>query len=192
MRRLGWKAKPRKIIDGSSGMLVLLLAILSAFALKTALCRADTDRSHHANHGYIQMEGDIPYPGVYPLCFGCKGPAEIIEKTGLFLHGHHSPNMPDIEIQSGMKITIQRDGKEWRFHNEEMSAFYKCTLGIPISLNQESEEGLTAIPGIGPQLAKTIALERDKRGGFQDLNELISIKGIGPGLLRKIGDYVAF
>lgn len=192
MRHLGWKANPRKIIDGSSGMLVLLLAILSAFALKTALCRADTDQFHHHNHGYIQMEGDIPFPGVYPLCFYCNRLGELYEKVGLSPNNLHSPNLPDMDIQSGMKITIHREGKEWRFQNEEMSAFYKFTLGIPISLNQESEEGLTAIPGIGPQLAKTIVLERDKRGGFQDLNELISIKGIGPKLLTKIGGYVAF
>jgi competence protein ComEA len=71
-----------------------------------------------------------------------------------------------------------------------MSAFYKITLGIPISLNKESETGLTAIPGIGPGLAKAIVRERSERGGFQHLRDVLSVKGIGPKLYEKIKPYV--
>jgi competence ComEA-like helix-hairpin-helix protein len=71
-----------------------------------------------------------------------------------------------------------------------MSAFYKITLGIPISLNNESLEGLTAIPGIGPRIASAIVRERAKREGFQQMDEMLSIPGIGPTLYRKAARYL--
>ena len=71
-----------------------------------------------------------------------------------------------------------------------MSAFYKFTLGIPLSLNEESEEGLTAIPGIGPGLAGVIVNERNKRGGFKDLDEIKTIYGIGEKVYKKIAPYI--
>lgn len=71
-----------------------------------------------------------------------------------------------------------------------MSAFYKITLGIPISLNNESVNGLTAIPGIGPRIASSIVRERAKREGFQQMDEILSIPGIGPKLYRKAARYL--
>ena len=72
----------------------------------------------------------------------------------------------------------------------EMSAFHKVTLGIPVNINRESVEGLTAIPGIGKSLALTIEAERKKRKGFKDINELKTIPGIGDKLFLKISPYI--
>ena len=71
-----------------------------------------------------------------------------------------------------------------------MSAFYKITLGIPISLNRESLEGLTAVPGIGPRIGGAIVRERAKRGNFKRLDEILSIPGIGPTFYRKVTRYL--
>ena len=73
---------------------------------------------------------------------------------------------------------------------EKINSFHKITLGIPISINEESEEGLTAIPGIGPKLACAIIKEREKRGGFKHLYEIASINGIGSSLYRRIIKYI--
>jgi len=70
-----------------------------------------------------------------------------------------------------------------------MSAFYGITFGLPVSLNRETLEGLTAIPGIGSGLARAIVRERNERGGFQSIDEILSIQGIGPSLYRKIRPY---
>ena len=70
------------------------------------------------------------------------------------------------------------------------TAFHKITLGMPININKESVKGLTAIPGIGNVLARTIEDERKKRKGFKDINELKSLHGIGDKLFAKIKPYV--
>jgi DNA uptake protein ComE-like DNA-binding protein len=72
----------------------------------------------------------------------------------------------------------------------EMTAFQKMTLGLHVSINLESLEGLTAVPGIGPGLAGLIVRERDIRGGFKSLNEIKSIRGIGPGLYKRVRPYL--
>jgi competence protein ComEA len=64
------------------------------------------------------------------------------------------------------------------------------TLGIPLSLNDTSEEELTAIPGVGPGIAGAIARERVLRGRFQHLDELLRVRGIGPKLYARMKRYV--
>ena len=72
----------------------------------------------------------------------------------------------------------------------EMTAFQKITLGMHVSINLESLEGMTAVPGIGPGLAGLIVRERDNRGGFKSLDEIKSICGIGPGLYKRVRPYL--
>ena len=64
------------------------------------------------------------------------------------------------------------------------------TLGIPISINNESADGLVSLPGIGSRTAEAIVEERTRRGGFEKLSDIQSIRGIGPGLYRKIRPYL--
>ncbi len=70
------------------------------------------------------------------------------------------------------------------------STFHKITLEIPVSINRESIEGLTAVPGIGPKIAYSIVRERGKRSGFKSLDEIKSVRGIGPALYAKIKPYI--
>ena len=72
----------------------------------------------------------------------------------------------------------------------EMTAFQKITLGMYVSINLENLEGLTAVPGIGPGLAGLIVRERENRGGFKSLDEIKSIRGIGPGLYKRVRPYL--
>ena len=71
-----------------------------------------------------------------------------------------------------------------------MTAFQKMTLGMHVSVNLESLEGLTAVPGIGPELARLIVRERNTKGCFKSLNEIKTIRGIGPVLYKKVKPYL--
>jgi competence protein ComEA len=141
---------------------------------------------------YIQIEGDTPFPGVYPVQTQADGTMVFHQRVESFIQGLFPLDADPCIIRSGTKWTLQQEGDGRRFFSGEMSAFYKHTLGIPIAINQESEEGLTAISGIGPQLAKTIVQERTRRGGFHNLDELRSVRGVGAGLLKKIAPFIIF
>jgi competence protein ComEA len=83
------------------------------------------------------------------------------------------------------------DGLNCEVRLGEMRAHHKVSLSIPLSVNRESKEGLTAVPGIGFNLAGTIVRARESRGGFKTLDEITDVPGIGNALYRKIKPYLA-
>src|SRR5687768_9920881 len=56
----------------------------------------------------------------------------------------------------------------------------------PVDLNRASEAEIEALPGIGPAVAARIVARRDSIGRFRRVEDLDSIKGIGPALIEKI------
>lgn len=90
--------------------------------------------------------------------------------------------MADVNVQGRKECHIACTGG--------MTAFQKITLGMPVSINTEGLEGLTAIPGIGPKTAQSIIREREKSGGFKSIDEIRSIRGIGPTIYEKIRPYL--
>ncbi len=56
----------------------------------------------------------------------------------------------------------------------------------PLDLNRATADQLEALPGIGAVKAAAILAERDTRGGFQSLEELEAVHGIGPALVAKL------
>ncbi|MEM9177628.1 MAG: ComEA family DNA-binding protein [Myxococcota bacterium] len=56
----------------------------------------------------------------------------------------------------------------------------------PLDLNVATAEQLEALPGIGEVKAAAILAVRAERGGFRSVDELESVRGIGPALLGKL------
>jgi competence protein ComEA len=172
------------------GFLVLLLILLLLYSLKPAFTYTKPWQSSCVEHFFIQVDGDIKFPGVYPFAHHPNW-MELLGRAGGLRSAPLAPRASkDPLFPNGVKVMVNEDGQEWRSYQSQMSAFYKLTLGIPISLNGESEEGLTALPGIGLGLAKSIVQERSKRGGFRSLDEILSINGISHTLFKKIKPFL--
>ncbi|MDB9822543.1 helix-hairpin-helix domain-containing protein [Deltaproteobacteria bacterium] len=190
MRHLVWIKRKNQADEWADGLLILLLVILIPFSLKAFFINQALQRSLCDENMYVQVEGDIRYPGIYPFC-GKINLAQLINRGGGLVPGDYPASISDnIPLEPGVRVNIKGDGTEWRFFQDGISAFHKIALGIPISINRESEDGLTAIPGIGPKLAEEILRERNKRGGFKDLSEIKSVYGIGDKMYERIVPYV--
>ena len=96
----------------------------------------------------------------------------------------------EIPCISDSHVEIRSSRRKISLRISEISAFYRTTLGIRISINSESSEGLTSLPGIGPKLAEAIVKERTKRGGFEKLSDIRSVRGIGTAVYREIEPYL--
>jgi competence protein ComEA len=172
------------------GLLVLMLIMVAMFCLHSVFDGKTAGGGFCRDAIYIGIEGAVRYPGVYPLC-GNDTTALLIERAG-GMDG--TANLPailnDVPLEAGARLTLKEDDGRLERRLDDISAFYKVTLGIPVSINRESEEGLTAIPGIGPRLAAAIAGDRNKRGGFKTLNEIKDVPGIGDRIYEKIIPYV--
>ena len=60
-----------------------------------------------------------------------------------------------------------------------------------VNVNTASASELEYLPRVGPALAGRILEFRDANGPFEDVNELVAVKGIGETSLEKLRPYVA-
>jgi competence protein ComEA len=179
-----------KISDQVTGFLLLLLIVLLLFSFKFLELPSDPDEVPCPDPLFVQVDGNVRNPGVYSFC-STPTVQNLVEKAGgLKERGAvlHPPT--EWTISSGARVVFTSEGKDCGIIQSQMSPFHRLTLGIPLSLNKESEEGLAAVPGIGPSLAKAIVEERTRRGGFRDPEELKDIPGIGPKLYARIRSHL--
>ncbi len=64
------------------------------------------------------------------------------------------------------------------------------TMQFQIQVNQADWPEFTLLPGIGETLARRIVAYREQHGPFRSVDQLQSVKGIGPKTLRRIGPYL--
>ncbi|MFO7460996.1 MAG: helix-hairpin-helix domain-containing protein [Desulfatiglandales bacterium] len=190
MKPLALKMVPPRIAERTSAIPILVLILLGFHCLKpspsslslTALpCREPT---------YVQVEGEVGNPGVYEFCRAPRA-EEVLSKAAALVRDcdPHGP-FAGATLGSGTKLLVTREGRSCKVEVAEMCAHYKVSLGIPLAINRETQEGLTAIPGIGVKLAGAIVEERERRGGFKTLDEIAGVRGIGKALYGKIRPYV--
>jgi competence protein ComEA len=59
-----------------------------------------------------------------------------------------------------------------------------------VALNSADQAALETVPGIGPVTALAIIDERDRLGGFDSIEQLLEVDGIGPSTLESIRPYL--
>jgi len=171
--------------------LLLLLLLVALTVTKGIFNLTGTEGTRCEEKVFVQISGDVVQPGVYGFCKPPDLKALLVRAGGLISERETARTPTGVLCNSGADIIVRHRGKGVQVFQGEMSAFQMITFGMPVSLNRETREGLTAIPGIGPGLAKAIVRERTGRGGFQALDEILSVPGIGPALYRKISPYLA-
>lgn len=62
--------------------------------------------------------------------------------------------------------------------------------GDKININTADKETLIQLSGVGPVIADRIIEYREKNGAFKSVEEITEVKGIGPGILMKIKEYI--
>jgi competence protein ComEA len=187
MKLLSLKTAPQRIGERAAGLLALLLILFLLQVLKPAPYRRGAEAIPCKSPFYAQIQGEVKHPGVYAFC-DSPSLGELILKAG-GLRKQDLP-LPDLHLIPNSGISVTLEGDALKIQRVEIPSFYKITLGLPISVNTESEEGLTALPGIGKTMAKAIVEERSKRGGFKHMEEIMRIPGIGPKSYARMKPYL--
>lgn len=60
----------------------------------------------------------------------------------------------------------------------------------PLDLNTATAEQLEELPGVGPAIAGAILDERERRGRFATVDDLLDVRGIGEARLEQLRDLV--
>ncbi len=59
-----------------------------------------------------------------------------------------------------------------------------------LDLNRAEHADLLQLPGVGDGLARRILEQRDRQGGFQRVEDLRSVRGVGPAILEQLRAFV--
>lgn len=73
---------------------------------------------------------------------------------------------------------------------QDLSGPVAMALGARLDLNVASARDLEAVPGIGPATAAAIVWHRKVTGPFDDVDQLLRVKGVGPATLRAVRPYL--
>lgn len=131
----------------------------------------------------IHVVGEVHSPGIYELEVGSRVIDAVMSAGGLTETASECGINLAREIKDGEQLTIpsQIDG---------------CTASVgsgsqnALSLNQATAEQLDSLPGIGPTLADRIVSWRETQGGFNSIDQLNEVSGIGDKLFAGIKDLV--
>ncbi|MDI6860883.1 MAG: helix-hairpin-helix domain-containing protein [Caldisericia bacterium] len=130
---------------------------------------------------YVQISGEIKYPGVYEMENGDRV-FQLVEKAGGLTENAdlNSINLSK-KLIDGEKIIIF---SKKSINENETSISQSGTVSSQsksnlININTASKEELESLPGIGPTLAQKIIDYRETNGYFQTIEDIKKVSGIG-------------
>lgn len=130
--------------------------------------------------------GAVVEPGVYRLPAGARV-TDLLDAAG-------GPT-PDADVDQLNLAAPVADGE--RVYVPRVGETVVAAAGAgssaptgPLDLNTATLDQLDALPGIGPATAQAILDERERRGGFRSVDELLDVRGIGPAKLDALRELV--
>jgi len=135
----------------------------------------------------IQVSGEVRNPGIYFF----EPPVTVSETVagagGLLPQLNPEPGWTRVEVAHARRVHITATGDGLaRLRLGWMGVSSRLALGVSVDLNQASAAELAQVPGITQTLAQRIVAQRDRLGGFSTLEDLRTVKGIGPVTLKRL------
>jgi competence protein ComEA len=133
----------------------------------------------------IDVEGKVKRPGIITLPRGSRV-HEAIAKAGGVVDG------ADTATTNLARVLV--DGEQIIVGTQAAgpaTAGGGAVAGTRVSLSSATAEQLDELPGVGPVTADSIIAYRTAHGGFQRVEDLLDVKGIGEKTLADLRDQVS-
>lgn len=131
----------------------------------------------------VHVSGAVNDPGVLELEGGSRVFDAVDAAGGVTAEADADQINLARPVMDGEHIVIPRLG-------ETLTEASSASTGEPISLSRSPANVLVELPGVGPALAQRIVAWRDENGGFQHVDDVLAVSGIGPATLEGFRDQV--
>lgn len=142
---------------------------------------------------WLQLAGDVRYPGAYPLSV-IKMADSVINVAEPLCAAQYNRLMLErlLEQQGGARLTIacQPDNAPGLVVINSLLPQQRLVLLGSIVLSTATADELCLVPGIGPVMAQRLIDHRQKSGVFKRIEDLLLIKGIGYKKLEALKKYL--
>ncbi|MFT4412705.1 helix-hairpin-helix domain-containing protein [Fredinandcohnia humi] len=134
---------------------------------------------------FVDVKGAVKKEGVYEVDQGMRV-KDVLNQAGGFTDDadHKQVNLAQ-KVSDEMIIYVPRVGEVVETNHQILPSTEE---NRKISLNKATLEELQTLTGIGPAKAAAIISYREEFGPFKDINELLSVSGIGEKSFEKIKD----
>ena len=138
----------------------------------------------------VHVAGAVTNPGVVELPVGSRV-IDAIEAAGGGLAAADFDRLNlAAKLSDGQRVLVPKVGQLVALDPDAGTNLDGSTRSGPLNLNTATAAQLEELPGIGPTLAAAIIEERDRRGGFESINELRDVRGIGEKRFADLRDHV--
>ncbi|HLF99962.1 MAG TPA: helix-hairpin-helix domain-containing protein [Acidimicrobiia bacterium] len=141
----------------------------------------------------VHVAGAVVSPGVYRFPDGARVGEAVALAGGAVDGGEPDRLNLAARLADGQRVHVPRAGEPLPADaagNPSSAPSGGASAG-PVNVNVATAQQLEALPGVGPSLAQAIIAERDRRGGFRKVDELLAVRGIGEKRLADLKPLVA-
>lgn len=186
-------AGDRKRLVTWAGAVALLLVVVLVFTRASraepvvavpATSSSPAEASPVGATVFVHVAGAVARPGLYRFPDGLRV-ADAIEAAGGAVRRSNldAINLADV-LSDGLKIEVPFRGRELA-----LAPVASSTPAL-VDLNSADQVALETIPGVGPVTATAILQHRTEIGGFESVEQLLDVTGIGPATLEALRPYV--
>lgn len=134
----------------------------------------------------VEIAGSTGHDGIYYVpqnttVMTLLGYAGIVEKV------RYGIETGEALLMSGQKVILTADGS---VRIGEMGNARKLACNLPIDINRAVFHDFLMLPGVGEKTAWKIIIQRNRMGGFQKIEDLMTVRGIKEGKFKKLKKYV--
>jgi len=195
------------IMDGMLAVGLALVTVGIGLGIKSKIDKTKVElikgkEAAPVTQGYnkvtFDISGEVLKPGVYRLGGDSRIGDALVVAGGLSVGADREWVEKNINrakrINDGEKIYIPKKVKSEELIVKSEKNTNQVVLGVQseglININSARVEELDRLEGIGPSIAAKIIEYRVKNGGFNNINELKLVSGIGDKMFEKIKDKV--
>jgi competence protein ComEA len=133
----------------------------------------------------VHVAGAVRHPGVYRLRDGDRVKDAVARAGGARASADVNAINLAAKVSDGQQVVVPKRGGAAPVGGDP-SAADGAAPQTPISLNSATADQLDTLDGVGPATAQKILDWRREHGGFQSIDDLGEVPGIGPKRLAAL------